>query len=345
MNTNLYRAFNHRCKKSLLCKLFTTLTITPNPNPNLTHNTHNKRAYSTITAKAKRRIITLDPHKLSSLKQPLISLRSSKTTLLLPTGSSPVRYVWNNWNNIAFPPNSDGFFYYHLPPNRPALSAELRFRVTPTPYPDSFDDGYDLPLPLNHQNIPGPWRIFVACLPNIRHMAPVVQLLEHEGLLDPQLTRRIRELHAMGSYHTNARFLFNLEDPFMYRYSPTERQKAVLRPYTEVGQGIAELKMGHGRLFDKGTLKLRFEKSPLPEHSSKKILVVRCLDIPEPLVASPNTTQLELNAYAPVPGQLVQWCPFTANPKKNMTLFKGPWTVDVSDERETQIAKSLRLLW
>ncbi|TFK45336.1 hypothetical protein OE88DRAFT_1740383 [Heliocybe sulcata] len=50
-------------------------------------------------------------------------------------------------NNIPFPPNTRGFFYWHLEPDAPPLAGQLRFRTTTSSDPDTFPTGRDLQLP------------------------------------------------------------------------------------------------------------------------------------------------------------------------------------------------------
>ncbi|TFK46230.1 hypothetical protein OE88DRAFT_1812065 [Heliocybe sulcata] len=48
---------------------------------------------------------------------------------------------------IPFPPESHGFFYWHLEPNAPPASGQIRFRTTTSSDPAAFQTGRDLQLP------------------------------------------------------------------------------------------------------------------------------------------------------------------------------------------------------
>ncbi|TFK52205.1 hypothetical protein OE88DRAFT_1627945 [Heliocybe sulcata] len=47
----------------------------------------------------------------------------------------------------SFPPDSHGFFYWHLEPDAPPLSGQVRFRTTTSSDPATFPSGCDLQLP------------------------------------------------------------------------------------------------------------------------------------------------------------------------------------------------------
>ncbi|TFK52128.1 hypothetical protein OE88DRAFT_1657180 [Heliocybe sulcata] len=57
-------------------------------------------------------------------------------------------------NYAAFPPASQGFFYWHLEPDAPPISGQVRFRTTRSSDPATFPSGRDLPLPDGR-----PWNI------------------------------------------------------------------------------------------------------------------------------------------------------------------------------------------
>ncbi|TFK52129.1 hypothetical protein OE88DRAFT_1807102 [Heliocybe sulcata] len=55
---------------------------------------------------------------------------------------------------VPFPPDSHGFFYWHLEPDAPPLSGQVRFRTTTSSEPSTFPSGRDLHLPDGR-----PWNI------------------------------------------------------------------------------------------------------------------------------------------------------------------------------------------
>ncbi|TFK45340.1 hypothetical protein OE88DRAFT_1222537 [Heliocybe sulcata] len=58
-----------------------------------------------------------------------------------------MHYVYSDGWKIPFPPNSHGFLYWHLEPDAPPVSAQVRFRTTISSDPDTFPSGRDLQLP------------------------------------------------------------------------------------------------------------------------------------------------------------------------------------------------------
>lgn len=58
-----------------------------------------------------------------------------------------VSYYTSHQQRVEFPPGTHGFLYYHSPPLLSKFMSHLRFRVTPTNDPSSFNQGHDLLLP------------------------------------------------------------------------------------------------------------------------------------------------------------------------------------------------------
>ncbi|TFK46228.1 hypothetical protein OE88DRAFT_1707836 [Heliocybe sulcata] len=56
-------------------------------------------------------------------------------------------YFKSGGRTIQFPPESQGFFYWHLDPDAPPVSGQLRFRTTRSSDPARFPTGRDLQLP------------------------------------------------------------------------------------------------------------------------------------------------------------------------------------------------------
>ncbi|TFK46208.1 hypothetical protein OE88DRAFT_1043726 [Heliocybe sulcata] len=56
-------------------------------------------------------------------------------------------YSQSGPKHIPFPPDSQGFIYWHLEPDAPPVSGQLRFRTTASSDPTSFPSGRDLQLP------------------------------------------------------------------------------------------------------------------------------------------------------------------------------------------------------
>ncbi|OJT11368.1 hypothetical protein TRAPUB_12113 [Trametes pubescens] len=86
--------------------------------------------------------------------------------------------------NTRFPHNARGYLYYYLAPNAPALSGQIRFRVTGTNDPALFSSGEDL-LRADHL----PWRIPVVSLPRHKYYAALLRRLVDDGLVSEHLAQ------------------------------------------------------------------------------------------------------------------------------------------------------------
>lgn len=95
-------------------------------------------------------------------------------TFLLPTGM----------HNLVFPSHARGYLYYHIAPNAPALSGQVRFRVTGINDPALFSSGEDL---LRADYLP--WRIPVISLPFRNLYTAMLQRLLEDGLVSEHLSR------------------------------------------------------------------------------------------------------------------------------------------------------------
>ncbi|TFK46204.1 hypothetical protein OE88DRAFT_1739660 [Heliocybe sulcata] len=58
-----------------------------------------------------------------------------------------MRYFGSGSNSVPFPPDSQGFLYWHLDPDAPPILGQVRFRTTASSDPATFPNGQDLQLP------------------------------------------------------------------------------------------------------------------------------------------------------------------------------------------------------
>ncbi|PPR01580.1 hypothetical protein CVT24_005871 [Panaeolus cyanescens] len=287
-----------------------------------------------------RTIRTLNPSRFVELNQPAITLSHGLAPFLsLPTGRMTFGYMYTSEaKDIPFPPGTRGFLYYHLPPGRPPFSATVRFRVTPSPDPASFADGYDLPIPLSHQHVPGPWQLRIPKLVVRRGASPLVDLLQSEGLLHPTTIECVKRNYDMAKFGRNSHFLYTLEDPFIiqHRSKVVVRQPTSLRlkAFTELGAGEIIVANYHHLYFDSGAALVRFEKSTLPQHKGKKVVVRRCLGILEPFVPSAKAKPKKIALHTPIPGELMM-----------SRHQEGPWSVDLGSPELPAAYAGLHLLW
>lgn len=103
----------------------------------------------------------------------------------------------------------------------------------------------------------------------------------------------------------------------------------------------------HGLWFYSGIITVQFERSTLPEHEGRRVVVARCLNIIEPLVIKSLKSQklmsrLDVPTYTPVAGQLLQTLPAAWRTPESRAR---PWSIDISDDSKHPAAPALRLLW
>lgn len=105
-----------------------------------------------------------------------------------------------------FPPNSKGFLYFHIPPGQSSISGELRFRLTPTKNPASFDEGHDLTRTNGFH-----WRVQSHAMP---------EALRNFALRDQVVTPAvITEWEQLSRVAPSATALYYLEQPFFLDFA------------------------------------------------------------------------------------------------------------------------------
>ncbi|KAF9029876.1 hypothetical protein BJ165DRAFT_1520240 [Panaeolus papilionaceus] len=301
--------------------------------------------------------LTLDPTKLVQVKQPAMDVSGiTIPTILLPSGRAKLKFMRikdsEGYINIPYPDGTRGFFYYHKPSNRPRISGQIRFRVTPSDDPASFPRGYDLDTTRTTHPFPYPWNVSILNLVGGQHYTNLVSQLVSEGLVEETLVQSVRRLSSSRNITCGGNFIFTLSDPFDFNY--LHNTHISFRAVTESGQGLFKFISPHGNLrnfsrmdFKSGIVKLRFERSTLPEHDRRRVVVARCLEIVEPLVIKSPTRgkdmdPLDVATYIPVPGQLLQTLPVG---RPSAQRRPRPWGIDISDDSQHPFAPALRLLW
>lgn len=98
-------------------------------------------------------IVTLDPNKFAEQKQkplrichrPLISRNDQLTPLMTSLTNFDRDYITRK--QLSYSPDAKAFLYYSRSPERPRIAGEVRFRVTSSDDPASFESGSDLMRP------------------------------------------------------------------------------------------------------------------------------------------------------------------------------------------------------
>ncbi|TFK46224.1 hypothetical protein OE88DRAFT_1739672 [Heliocybe sulcata] len=101
-----------------------------------------------------------------------------------------LQYVESGGRAIPFPPDAQGFFYWHLESDRLPLSGQVRFRTTVSSDPATFPTGRDLQLPNG-----GTWRISLSHIAQRLHYLGLRAHLLSETLV----TAKVLETALNGS--------------------------------------------------------------------------------------------------------------------------------------------------
>lgn len=205
--------------------------------------------------------------------------------------------------NKRFPMHTHGYLYYHLAPNAPALSGQVRFRITPTNDPVLFSSGEDL-LGTDHL----PWRLPLISLATRKNYAGLFRRLRDDGLLSEHVVRAISSLPP-GTAQLNAcfsRIVHALGQPFLLVFGQTRqsfyfigtdtvlredfvsvaiKKDAATRPTcAPTVRGARHMHCGRSVAADHrdvflGSALCRFEKSVRPEHAGRRVVVCRVVRI------------------------------------------------------------------
>ncbi|KAH6897862.1 hypothetical protein BKA70DRAFT_1527779 [Coprinopsis sp. MPI-PUGE-AT-0042] len=204
----------HSCLKTSLGTPFRRLRLT------LSQQTHRGlRAHYSSQSKhvheVQRVISTLDPRKLTpadhitlaGLQRPAVHFGNNPSVAraLLDYGciGTGVREEW--------PESASGFLYFTRPssPNVHPAAGSIRFRVTPSKDPSSFEKGYDITRGYS------PWHIQLLFLQHGLSQRPIYDYLKHEGLVtarDEEVTQQLLKCKV----RRQTRVLDDICQPFVF---------------------------------------------------------------------------------------------------------------------------------
>lgn len=266
-------------------------------------------------------------------------------------------YHYQDKTHQPFPKHTHGYLYYCTPsPDRPSLSGSFRFRVV-TP-DERFAEGTDLLRPDGR-----PWELTLYNAIQTAGYAPLVRQLLNEGLLSADLLDTVDQLPRIN-VRAPSDVLYTLSDPFKlsldqakmltivtedhsvsFRFRPLIDTRLCRLPFTGMLVKLAKKKRRYlcftflflfftfFFLFQ-GTVLARFEKSDLPEHAHKRVVVTRVLDILSPVQCL--IPDYDFYVQLPASGQLIA--------RRKRTSGYRPWSIDISGE-STSTAKCLGLLF
>ncbi|KAI0265328.1 hypothetical protein BC834DRAFT_843595 [Gloeopeniophorella convolvens] len=272
----------------------------------------------------RKQISTLDPDRLQPSDFIDLSTHCTVGIWTVPRGSYAVPKVLLRYElgkrklRLPFPSGARGFLYYARDPEL-AEGGQVRFRIVPTPE-GAFEAGQDL---LFRNGMP--WHITPGILPRAP-AAGLARLLLRDGLVTQE------QFAAWKSF------------PQMLRHSPvvTRFGQPFSLSFSVTMPGIWVRTSTHGRVchlrfrlstaghpFTRGAGTVCLEPSSLPEHAGSRVVVIRVLEVLEPVE---SRTGLGFTPPVPVVGELLRY-PHSGRPVE--------FNLDVS----SSAAYNLKSLW
>ncbi|TFK46194.1 hypothetical protein OE88DRAFT_1668055 [Heliocybe sulcata] len=235
-------------------------------------------------------------------------------------------------NNIPFPLDAQGFLYWHLDPDAPPLSGQVRFRITTSSDPATFPNGRDLQLPdggtwnislfnIARRSAYSGLRVYLICeklvTAKVLYSALTISASNGKEILHPATVSIFiwkfgqTFLADLGSIHLHLWVIgsfvaerFHVQHLFSIRVRESGSNGVSKRvkhtPYT-------------------GRTLVQFERSTLPEHKGTRTVVLRIVKIIE-LTKSEDPDEA-FGMPEPKKGDLVMM----RKPGRHWT----PWSVDV----------------
>lgn len=114
-----------------------------------------------------------------------------------------------------FPEYAKGFLYYNVPrPPFPPIMGDVKFRITPSSDPSSFDSGTDLP---RSRDEPVPYSLPLLHLAKSATHQTLCEQLVAEGLVSRNLLEECRSLNSLEVHDRRGRirsFLYHMNQTF-----------------------------------------------------------------------------------------------------------------------------------
>ncbi|TFK46190.1 hypothetical protein OE88DRAFT_1041720 [Heliocybe sulcata] len=267
--------------------------------------------------------------------------------------SVKIRYFNLGPKTKRFPPDSQGFLYWHLDPDAPLLSGQVRFRVTTSSDPATFPNGRDLQLPDG-----ATWNISLFDIARRSQYSGIRVCLVSEKLVTAKVLYTAlsifapygaRTIHpATGSlliWKFGQTFLVDLRSQKMYLWiiGSSAGEKLSLRCLFSIkihesgGNGISKV-VNHMPFA--GRALVQFERSTLPEHKGTRTVVLRIVKLIE--LAKSEDPDEASGMPEPKEGSLVM--------TRRVHRHWAPWSVDVDrpqrgSEATGPLARALAILF
>ncbi|KZT28309.1 hypothetical protein NEOLEDRAFT_1129697 [Neolentinus lepideus HHB14362 ss-1] len=234
---------------------------------------------------------TLDQRRLSA--EDFVALGGHKAkSIVFPTAAEQPRrpgallYLRQNMEYIDFPSDAQGFLYWHVEPDAPALASQVRFRITPSSDPATFPDGRDLHLPNG--------RVWNMNIFEIARNSTLSGFRAHL-LAEKLVTRELLDVALAVSVHDRTEKIVHpfSDSVFIWKFGQTFRADLGSRTATiwvlgrSGGKRLcitffryrAGLVEGPGQNQYTGSALLQFERSTLAEHKGTRTVVMRMVKI------------------------------------------------------------------
>ncbi|KZT24303.1 hypothetical protein NEOLEDRAFT_1179301 [Neolentinus lepideus HHB14362 ss-1] len=290
------------------------------------------------------RLRTLNPRYLSPEDFVVLSGRMTPMNMRLRADlrSCPrlqLSYSNSKGHHIGFPDDTQGFFYWHIDPGAPALAGQVRFRVTNSKDPASFQGGQDLRMPGGD-----PWRVSIFAIAWYQQYKVLRSVL----LSDAFVTRDLLDsaLCVVNSSKTVSRLPLSKSD-IIWRFGqaiPVSLESTSFSAWVVDDSESALVRIlclfrpNNSKIPPyKGTALVQFEPSTLAEHANTRTVVIRIIKILE-------ITKLNVGVRerpAPREGELV----LTRKRDPNGGHWI-PWSLDIDKEvRDTDKTRAFRMLF
>jgi hypothetical protein len=113
-----------------------------------------------------------------------------------------------NGKRIPYPPDTKGFLYYSMSPEKPRIAGEIRLRVTSSDDPASFESGSDLLCPNGV-----PWSRPLYSLS--KHYPLLYEKLREDQFIPDDLNKVLATLPKKLIQYSRSQVLYTLNDTFI----------------------------------------------------------------------------------------------------------------------------------
>ncbi|TFK52253.1 hypothetical protein OE88DRAFT_1734277 [Heliocybe sulcata] len=293
---------------------------------------------------------TLNQTRLSVEDYVDLTGRPSKSVRFAVAPEEPsfsLRYWHPGFKSIPFPPDSHGFLYWHLEPDAPSVSGQVRFRTTTSSDPATFPSGRDLQLPDGRTWNISLFEIARGSIYSALRAHLLFEKLVTAKVLDTALNISVPYRASIAHPITGSLLIWKFGQTF-----PVDLGHLAVSVWV-IGSSAGERlrlqrlfsiqvrESGSTRMIDYmpfiGRALVQFERSTLPEHKGTRTVVLRIVKIIE--LTKPGGSENASGMPEPQEAGLVM--------TRRRQGSWVPWSVDVDRPRRRSgsSAKALRILF